>query len=458
MRRERWIWFLGALIAAGWLLAATAGTARAEQDSRAAATQHFRRGVGLFQAGEHEAALVEFDAAYRARQHYAILLNMAYCYSEMGRLGDAIDHFERFLRDGGDEIPRARRATVEQEMHRLRSQLVPLTIEVSVPGASLRIDGRDVGTSPLAEPVLVRAGAVHTVEARLDGYRTLSREVAAAQGTPQTVEMELERLHRNGRLSVTASVEGAEVFLDDRLLGPAPWTGDVVAGPHVLEVRADRYRASRQEISVDTGGELALEVQLETVGESANLRVASDVEGAAVYLDGRHVGATPLELPNLPSGLHRLRVEQQGYATFDGEVSLEGGSAVTANLDLADPDGGINSAWFWASLGVSLAAGIGSLVTGLLTVRTDNLVNEAIDDERAVPGSVTQEEFSDLQDRGRGLALATDVLWVSTSVFAVATLVLGFFTRFGDPESTLQLEVGGAIGPDSASLTAVGRF
>ena len=151
-------------------------------------------------------------------------------------------------------------------------------------------------------------------------------------------------------------------------------------------------------------------------------------------------------------------MEQQGYATFDGEVSLEGGSAVTANLDLADPEGGINSAWFWASLGVSLAAGIGSLVTGLLTVRTDNLVNEAIDDERAVPGSVTQEEFSDLQDRGRGLALATDVLWVSTSVFAVATLVLGFFTRFGDPESTLQLEVGGAIGPDSASLTAVGRF
>jgi len=454
MRHERWIWFLGTLAIAGWLLTVTAPPAWAEQDARAVANQHFRRGVGLFQAGEHEAALVEFDAAYRARQHYAILLNMAYCYSEMGRLVDAIDHFERYLTDGDDEIPRARRATVEQEMQRLRSQLVPLTIAVNVPGASLRVDSRNVGTSPLAEPVLVRAGAVHTIEARLEGYRTASREVAAAQGAPQRVELQLERLERSGRLTVTSNVVGAQVFLDSRLLGPAPWSGDVDAGSHVLELRAERYQSTQREIVVETGGELSVQVDLPTVGESARLQIDADVEGAAVYLDGRHLGQTPLDLPSLPSGLHRLRVELQGYATFDGELSLEGGRTTTARVDLADPEGGLNSAWFWASLGVSLATGVGALVTGLLTVRTDTVINQELD----ATEPITRDRLDELQNRGHALAVATDVLWISTSVFAVATLVLGLFTRFGDPESTLDLEVGATIGPESASVTAGGRF
>jgi hypothetical protein len=436
---------------------------RAEEDARAQATQHFRRGVELFQAGEFEPALVEFDTAYRLRNHYPILLNMAYCYREMGRIGDAIEHFERFLSEGGTEVPRARRATVEEELQRLRALLVPLTIEVNMPGASIRVDGRDVGASPLADPVLVRAGAVHTVEARLDGYRTATREVAAAEGAPPPpVVLELESLRRTGRLAVEATVEGAQVFLDARLLGPAPWSGEVDAGHHAVEVRAERYQTARQEVDVAAGGEVALEMEMRTEGQPAQLLVDADVEGATVLLDGRQVGVTPLTLSDLPSGIHRLRVEREGYAAFDGDVTLTEGRASTARLELDETEGGISSAWFWAGLGLTLATGIGSVVTGLLTVRTDTEADDHVRDVatgiNTDPPDVQEADLDDLTSRGRTLALTTDVLWIASSAFAVTTLVLAFFTRFGDPESTLNLEVGGAIGQEAALVTASGRF
>jgi hypothetical protein len=57
-----------------------------------------------------------------------------------------------------------------------------------------------------------------------------------------------------------------------------------------------------------------------------SLQIQSDLIGAAVTLDGKELGKTPLPsggvIPKLAIGKHRLRVEAKGYDPFDSDVEV----------------------------------------------------------------------------------------------------------------------------------------
>jgi hypothetical protein len=55
-----------------------------------------------------------------------------------------------------------------------------------------------------------------------------------------------------------------------------------------------------------------------------NIAILSDVPGANVMLDGIDVGKTPLAGPlvNLPTGVHRLAVEREGFSSFAEDVPV----------------------------------------------------------------------------------------------------------------------------------------
>ncbi len=67
----------------------------------------------------------------------------------------------------------------------------------------------------------------------------------------------------------------------------------------------------------------------------SRLTVATEPEGATIWLDGRLVGTTavPLRL-ELRAGAHRLRAALPGYAELEQPVSAEFGEPVTLNLSL----------------------------------------------------------------------------------------------------------------------------
>lgn len=55
-----------------------------------------------------------------------------------------------------------------------------------------------------------------------------------------------------------------------------------------------------------------------------NIAILSDVPGANVMLDGVDVGKTPLAGPlvNLPTGVHKLAVEREGFSSFAEDVPV----------------------------------------------------------------------------------------------------------------------------------------
>ena len=67
------------------------------------AGKHFEKGVELFNNGDYEAALVEFEAAYEAHPHYAVRYNLGITLYKLHRYGAAVGQIEKYLVEGGGE-------------------------------------------------------------------------------------------------------------------------------------------------------------------------------------------------------------------------------------------------------------------------------------------------------------------------------------------------------------------
>jgi hypothetical protein len=80
------------------------------------------------------------------------------------------------------------------------------------------------------------------------------------------------------------------------------------------------------------------EQRIAATGEAAgSLLVESDPAGASVYVDGRLAGETPVTLPAIAAGVHRVRVVRLGYLENSRLVTVTSGAQATLRARLTDP-------------------------------------------------------------------------------------------------------------------------
>jgi hypothetical protein len=104
----------------------------------------------------------------------------------LGRPIEAIEALTRYLRDGADQVPLSRREQVQAQVSLLESRLAELTVTTDRPGASVNVDGRDVGKTPLFQPLRLAAGT-HTVSITMEGIAPLTRSIALREGERQAL-------------------------------------------------------------------------------------------------------------------------------------------------------------------------------------------------------------------------------------------------------------------------------
>jgi hypothetical protein len=144
-------------------------------------------------------------------------------------------------------------------------------------GARVLVDGRDAGVTPLTMRELPQGS--HTVRVMRDGFVTADRRVAITAARPaQSLTIELQR-------AATTSPEASSPSTLGRFTGP--------------------------------------------------LTVDSRPAGASVFVDGKPVGTTPLQLLSLDAGEHAIRLELAGYRRWTSSVRVVAGdqNRVTASLE-----------------------------------------------------------------------------------------------------------------------------
>jgi hypothetical protein len=93
---------------------------------------------------------------------------------------------------------------VQAQIGLLESRLAELSIAADRVGAIIRVDGRDVGSTPLFQPIRLAAG-LHTVTAAIPNGPQLTRDVPLRESERQTVELTFGNLAPPAAAAATIS-------------------------------------------------------------------------------------------------------------------------------------------------------------------------------------------------------------------------------------------------------------
>jgi len=179
------------------LLASAAAAAQASDEEQARAL--FKQGVQQFDDNQYEQALAAFQQADRLNPSWKIAYNIGQCQAALKRYGLAIEAFERYLAEGGDEIPEDRRTKVIDELSQFRKMVGGVMVK-GRDDVVVVIDDIERGTTPMNQPILVTAGVQHHIEIvkNQEVLRTLDETVRGES----TLEIDLADTDTAGVMSV----------------------------------------------------------------------------------------------------------------------------------------------------------------------------------------------------------------------------------------------------------------
>ncbi len=182
------------------LTLAAAPTWPAKPNAKAQAD--FKRGAALYRQGDYEKALEAFRASLEKERRPSTILNLAQCHRQLKRAKQALEHYQLYLAEFARQHP---------------GEAIPHEDEVK-------------------EHITKLAAEVEPKE---------------PPGPPT-----------QGTLSVRSEPAGAELLLDGKPVGQAPYSGTVGPGRHRVSARLAGHAEASQEVEVVSGQSAEVTVRL----------------------------------------------------------------------------------------------------------------------------------------------------------------------------------------------------
>jgi hypothetical protein len=376
---------LGAAFALAVVLAAGAAAAQSREKTIDAARHHMELGQASFAEGAFAAAGAHFLDAYDAMAFPAFLYNAGLAAEKGGDAAEAVELYGRYLAEEPGASDRAEieakiallapkpsgrvevtevapqpqappKPAAEQEMKSL------VSVRVNPKDARIRIvdaEGREVAAFS-GESVKTVVRGAYSIEASHPDYKSVTTALGVVPGQVYVVVLEMSQGAFLGFLNVTSAPPGASVFVDDKAsgaVGATPWGNVLPPGKHHLWIEKPGYQPVEREVELAVGDKKALELSLERL-PYGELVVKANVPGAKVYLDGRLLGAAPIE-EQVPAGRHAMRVVAEDMKDYNDVVDIERGQ-VTKALVRLNPTPSRTPAWVSGGLafGVLVAGGV----------------------------------------------------------------------------------------------------
>ncbi|MCA9609426.1 MAG: PEGA domain-containing protein [Myxococcales bacterium] len=412
-----------------------------DAEARARAAEHFDRGIQFFNERRYDAALAELARAYELAPAHQTLYNLARVHAALGHAVDAARTYEQYLTEGGDELDARRRREAERALEEQRARIGTLAVACDVAGATIAIDGVDVATTPLVEPLRLSAGA-HVVEVHAPGRESVRRAVAIAGRAETQIDVELrEEVVPRGALRVTSSLPETLVLVDGEEVGLTPLSSTLPlrAGPHRVTARRLGYREETRPIEIDEGAEAELHFELRREPAAppqhlGRLLLRLPDAPSLVRVDGEAMLGMNVELP---IGAHHLVIEVTDRRPYQGTIRIESATgtevapALTWTLEARNERR--EAASEQRSIGIVLTAVGGATALGMAALlvwneteiaRDDDrlrFINAQLDGPRCMP---FDDECAALEAEGRSLQSSQDSQNVLRGV-SIAGTVLG---------------------------------
>ena len=186
-------------------------------------------------------------------------------------------------------------------------------------GAKISINGEfQEGSTPLTSKKL--KSGVYSVQALKPMYKSAPVEVHVHDG--KTTEVNINLIPTFTQAEITCQDQDAEIYIDGEKKANGSFKGQLDEGTHQLEVRKQSHRTLKKTINVLSGQTLRENIEkLQAINGKLNLD--SNPFEAEIYIDAKHYGQTPMQIPNLLIGEHNLQLKKEGFKDFSTKIKIE---------------------------------------------------------------------------------------------------------------------------------------
>ena len=171
--------------------AAFGGPQSAQAGQLTRAEELINRGLELRRAGEDAEALQKFEEAYRLAASPRASAQLGLCLQALGRWSEADERLAEALRAKNDPWVNKNRTVIKDSIEQVKQNIARVEVHGGPDGATVNINGKNVGTYPLAAAVPVNAGNVD-IEVVKPGFKRGYRSLSVAGGSYQRLLIRLE--------------------------------------------------------------------------------------------------------------------------------------------------------------------------------------------------------------------------------------------------------------------------
>ena len=195
-------------------------------------------------------------------------------------------------------------------------------------GAVVFVDDENIGTAPIKEYKL--ASGQHRVRVIQKYYEVYEQNIIIDDGVTFTLSPTLVADYVNVTLYAGMS---CDIYANNQLLGPSPWSGKLSLGSYIFETRKEGHSSMQ----------LSQTLTREPMNQQFTLPAPTPIYGtitvrstpslAHVLIDGKEIGTTPLT-ENVLIGKHKLSIVADGYTTYEKEIVVTKGGSEEINAKL----------------------------------------------------------------------------------------------------------------------------
>ncbi len=195
-------------------------------------------------------------------------------------------------------------------------------------GASVRIDGREVGSTPLTADVLE---GTHRYELHLAGHKPFQSRVVVVSGKPQKLDA-VELAPVDGNLHLTSEPSGADVLVDGVYSGRTPVDLELSPGEnHKLSLSVAGYEPALEDVRVNPG--VSQELHVELTGNFGVVEIVCDPPDAELLINGEARGRAKqvVELTAVPQ---TILIRKEGYESYQTTLTPRPGFTQSVEIVL----------------------------------------------------------------------------------------------------------------------------
>jgi hypothetical protein len=265
----------------------------------------------------------------------------------------------------------------------MKSSTIRYTLETNPPGATVKIDGADVGLSPVVTEL---TAGQHRVEIKKEGYETtVYTTMVTEQANFETKELRIQMFD----VSVVSTPRGAQVFLNDLPQNQTPSTVQVRPGvKYTIELQwqgkklsmafqatgagavtanfddgvinfsgsgtaiADRRETEKPQVQVTPAQPVEKKpAPSELPPQMAKLQISVEPNDAVITVDDKVVSAGLVEVE---PGKRIIRITKTGFDSEEKTIDLMPGETRQVPIVLTKPS---STRWLWYVAGAAVVGG-----------------------------------------------------------------------------------------------------